>query len=355
MGHNICSRGAAAVAVAIGVAALAGCVAPSPPRTAVRPPGLRSVADRPIRPNPKLEKITIVQVRIPDEFELPAVVGRIQHHRIAAGENLLEVARQSGLGFRELRDANPRIDEWEPKAGVELVVPSRWIVPRATYRGLVVNIPEMRLYLFPTDAQPGERVGVLTWPIGVGAEEAPSPVGTFTVKSKDVNPTWVVPDSIFRTMDEPRHIIPPGPDNPLGDYRIRLSLDLYSIHGTNDPWTVGRLTTHGCIRLYPEDIAELFTLVDRGTPGELVYEPVKLGESGGHVYVEVHQDVYALVPDLEGYARDEIRRAGLGARVDMERLRAAVHEKTGVPIDVTRHADAPVDKVRDDHLAFGAD
>jgi L,D-transpeptidase ErfK/SrfK len=297
----------------------------------------------------------MLNVRVPEAWELPGVVGRLQQYRIAAGENLLEVARESGVGFRELRDANPRIDEWEPKPGVELVVPSRWIVPRATsYRGLVANIPEMRLYLFPEDTEPGERVPVLTWPIGIGAEEAPSPVGAFTVAAKDVNPTWVVPDSIYRTMDNPQHVVPPGPDNPLGDYRIRLSLDLYSIHGTNDPWTVGRLTTHGCIRLYPEDIAELFPLVGRGTPGELVYQPVKFGQSRGRVYVEVHQDVYRLFPDLEAHAADEVRRAGLGARVDPEVLRTAVRAKTGVPVDVTRGAPAPpVDRARDGHLALG--
>ena len=108
----------------------------------------------------------------------------------------------------------------------------------------------------------------LTWPIGIGAEEVPSPVGPFTVRSKDVNPTWVVPESILRTMTNPRRVVPPGPDKPLGDYRIRLSIETYAIHGTNDPWTVGRLTTHGCIRLYPEDIADLFQLVAPGTPGE---------------------------------------------------------------------------------------
>ncbi len=285
-------------------------------------------------------RITAVTTRVPASWETPPLVGRLQHHFTVEGENLLEIARQSGLGFREVRDANPTIDEWEPHAGVDLLLPSRFIIPRSSYRGLIINIPEMRLYFFPSDALVGEHVPVLTWPIGIGAEEAPSPVGAFKVKSKDENPTWVVPASIQRTMDHPVAVVPPGPDNPLGAYRIRLSIDVYAIHGTNDPWTVGRLTTHGCIRLYPEDIETLYPLVDAGTPGEIVYQPVKFGEAKGHVFVEVHQDVYQMYPDLEEHALGVLAESGLGPRVDVERVRAAVRARTGVPIDVTLGAAA---------------
>ena len=297
-----------------------------------------------VQPGP-ISRITAVMTRVPTSSDPAPLLGRFQRYRIAAGENLLEVARKSALGFRELRDANPTIDEWQPHAGVDLLLPSRWILPRATYRGLVINIPEMRLYLFPSDTYPGERVPVLTWPIGIGAEEAPSPVGPFTVKSKDENPTWVVPASILRTMENPRAVIPPGPDNPLGDYRIRLSIDVYAIHGTNDPWTVGRLTTHGCIRLYPEDIERLYPLVEPGTPGEIVYQPVKFGQARGRVYVEVHQDVYQMYPDLEGHALGTLADSGFASRVDVELVRAAVRAKTGVPTDVTRGAPPRVNMV----------
>lgn len=299
----------------------------------------------------RLARITVITTRLPRPSELPRVVGALQRYRVAPGETLLDIAREGGLGFRELRDANPTIDEWEPRPGVELLVPSRWILPRTTSRGLVVNIPEMRLYAFPTDAQPGERVVILTWPIGIGAEEAPSPLGPFTVLSKDEHPTWVVPESIRRTMQEPRKVVPPGPDNPLGDYRIRLSRELYAIHGTNDPWTVGRLTTHGCIRLYPEDIATLYPLVERGTPGEFLYQPVKVGKNAGRIYVEVHQDVYRIIPDLEYHAFAEVAKAGLGARVDPERLRAAVHAKSGIPVDVSRRDESPMDPLHSERFA----
>jgi L,D-transpeptidase ErfK/SrfK len=313
--------------------------------SADRAPAIAAQVDVPQQPTPAayvpagpVSRITAVMVRVPTSEDPAPLLGRFQRYRIATGENLLEVARRGGLGFRELRDANPKIDEWQPRAGVELLLPSRFILPRASYHGLVINIPEMRLYLFPADAYPGERVPVLTWPIGIGAEEAPSPVGSFQVKSKDENPTWVVPASILRTMENPRAVVPPGPDNPLGDYRIRLSIDVYAIHGTNDPWTVGRLTTHGCIRMYPEDIEQLYPLVGPGMPGEILYQPVKFGESRGRVYVEVHQDVYQMYPDLEGHALGTLADSGFSTRVDVERLRAAVRAKTGVPTDVTRGA-----------------
>jgi L,D-transpeptidase ErfK/SrfK len=261
----------------------------------------------------------------------------MQRHRIQPKETLLDVARDAGLGFNGVRDANPGVDEWIPPAGLEVLVPTQWIVPRSSYRGLVVNIPEMRLYLFPLNTTPGAVVALRTWAIGIGTDETPSPVGRFRITTKDQHPTWYVPHSIYRTMDPPkRHVVPPGPDNPLGDYRIRLSRGLYSIHGTDIPWSVGRLTTHGCIRLYPDDISELFRLVRRGTAGELLYQPIKFGESNGEIYVEVHEDLYKRIPNLQREARALARTAGLMNRIDLARLRQAVEEKRGVPVVVTR-------------------
>ena len=286
---------------------------------------------------PRLEKITSVQTFVPRGRQLPGVVGRMQRHRIVAKETLLDVARDAGLGFNEVQDANRGVDEWIPPAGLDVAVPTQWIVPRSGYRGLVINIPEMRLYLFPPQTKPGTVVTVRTWAIGIGTDATPSPVGEFHIASKDKHPTWYVPDSIYRTMDAPkRHTVPPGPDNPLGDYRIRLSKGLYSIHGTDIPWSVGRLTTHGCIRLYPEDISELFRLVHAGTVGELIYEPIKFGESNGRVYVEVHDDLYRRIPNLQREALRLAREAGLTKRIDADLVRRAAAEKRGIPVDVTR-------------------
>jgi L,D-transpeptidase ErfK/SrfK len=301
---------------------------PRPPRDAAA-----DVAQPPPAP---LVKMTRVTTRIPRGGELPDVVGRLQHHRVAENETVLEIGRTAGVGFRALRAANPILQQYVPRPGTDLVVPTRFVVPRSSYRGLVVNVPEMRLYMFPRDTRPGERVDVETWPIGIGAEVAESPMGNFRITTKDANPTWVVPDTIYDEMDEPKRVVPPGPDNPLGAYRIRTSIELVAFHGTNDPWTVGRPTTHGCIRLYPEDIAQLYREVSSGLPGEFVYEPVKLGRRGGRIFAEVHADLYQRFPDLAAHALDEAQRAGVAAEIDFGRLRAAIAAQRGVPEDVSR-------------------
>jgi L,D-transpeptidase ErfK/SrfK len=280
--------------------------------------------------------ITSAATVVPAPNQLPGLIGHVQRHRVLPGETLLDIARDAGLGFQQLQDANPTASEWTPTPDSEVIIPSRWIVPRSHYRGLVINIPEMRLYMFPAKTTPGESAPVRTWPLGIGTEHAPSPVGPFTILSKDKNPTWYVPASIQRTMDEPRAVVPPGPDNPLGKYRLRLSKGLYEIHGTDIPWSIGRLTTHGCIRLYPEDIEQLYPLVRPGMSGELIYRPVKFGEDAGEVYVEVHRDLYGRIPNLQAYAVAEARKAGVSARIEPSRLKAAVKEQRGIPVNVTR-------------------
>jgi L,D-transpeptidase ErfK/SrfK len=290
-------------------------------------------------PLPPLEKITRANIHISRAGELPPVIGHEQQYRIAPKDTLLDVARNAGLGFQEIKDANRDVDEWVPPPGRTVDVPTRWILPQAPQEGIVVNIPEMRLYYFPQRTRPGEAVTMRTWAIAIGDTDTPSPVGSFTVVSKDKNPTWIVPDSIYRTMDRPRrHVVPPGPDNPMGQYRIRLSKDIYSIHGTDIPWAIGRETTHGCIRLYPEDIPELYKLVKPSMRGRLVYQPIKLGKADGHLYVEVHEDVYKRVGNLERQAFQLVHAARLDKQIDPERLRAAVRERRGVPVDVTRNA-----------------
>src|SRR5262245_23339557 len=217
---------------------------------------LRQPAPGPPPPPPPLEKITELPVRVPRKGELPPVIGHVQRYRIVPKDTLLDVARNAGLGFQEVKDANRDVDEWIPPAGLDVTVPTRWILPRTSHRGIVVNVPEMRMFMFPSGAKPGDKVVVRTWAIAIGTDDAQAPVGTFTIISKDNNPTWYVPDVIYKSMDRPRRVVPPGPYNPMGAYRIRLAKGLYSIHGSNTPWAIGRETTHGCLRLYPEDISE---------------------------------------------------------------------------------------------------
>lgn len=260
----------------------------------------------------------------------------MQYRQIEDKETLLDVARDAGLGFNGIKEANRSTDEWIPPAGLKVAVPTRWILPRSHYRGLVVNIAEMRLYLFPPKTRPGEVVTVRTWAIGIGDDGTRTPLGTFRIISKEKNPTWQVPDSIYRTMDPPkRHVVPPGPDNPLGEYRMRLSTGLYSIHGTDVAWSIGRLTTHGCIRLYPEDIGELFHAVPLGMTSEIVYQPIKFGEVDGQILVEVHGDPYHRIRNLEREAFKIARAAELTGRIDAQLLRQAVRDRTGIPTVVS--------------------
>jgi L,D-transpeptidase ErfK/SrfK len=309
--------------IAIGLLAIAGCSAHRPQPAPPAPP-------------PPLEKITTLPVRIPARGELPPVVGRPQEYRIVAKDTLLDVARNAGLGFQEVKDANRDVDEWLPPPGRNVAVPTQWILPAGTYHGVVVNIPEMRMFMYPARTKPGAPVTVRTWAVAIGSDDTPTPVGPFRITSKDKNPTWYVPDSIYRTMDKPRRVVPPGPTNPMGEYRIRLSKGLYSIHGTDTPWAIGRETTHGCIRLYPEDIGELYRIVSPSTTGVMVYQPVKLGAHDGRIYLEVHDDVYRHFRSLEREAWRLVREAHVDGRIDPQALREAVRLREGVPVDITR-------------------
>jgi L,D-transpeptidase ErfK/SrfK len=151
-----------------------------------------------------------------------------------------------------------------------------------------------------------------------------------------VDPTWHVPVSIQREMERPVAVVPPGPDNPLGKYRFVLSIPGYGIHGTNKPWGVGRYYSHGCIRMYPEDINWLFGRLENGHTVEIVYKPIKIGLHGNQVFVEVHQDPYSLLHDLEGEAMRQIRSLGVEKRVDRERLAQALLETRGFPVNITK-------------------
>ncbi len=253
----------------------------------------------------------------------------------AKGETFLELGWRHDLGYNEMIAANRNSDPWIPKVDEPLVIPTRWLLPDAPRNGIILNIPEMRLYYFRDG---GRRV--MTAPVGLGREDWKTPQGTFRVRGKTVNPTWNIPETIRRERIEEdgssEHSIPGGhPENPLGRYRLELTLPAYGIHGSNKEWGVGMLVSHGCLRLYNEDIATLFPLVEVGTPGAFVYEPVKVGRHAGRVLVEVHEDIYGFVPALYNAAIEILRRRGWADEVDPSRLEAAVEARTGVPTDVS--------------------
>jgi len=257
------------------------------------------------------------------------VIGAFRDYTIREEDTLLDIARKYDLGYLELVILHPDIDPWVPPADKKMKVPTSWVLPIFYKRGIVINIPELRLYLFLKGIQM-----VKTYPIGVGVLDWPTPFGSFKVVEKTKNPTWNIPPSIQEEYGT--RFIPPGPDNPLGEYWLRLSNNDYGIHGTNSPWGIGRLVSHGCIRLYPEDIEELFSLVKLGTPVEIIYEPIKIGFKDNHIFIEVHPDIYHKIPDLLLHSAKKLFTYRIWEEVDLDLLVQALEEQTGIPVDITR-------------------
>jgi L,D-transpeptidase ErfK/SrfK len=288
------------------------------------------------------KSIPAYSIPTPTKGGAPAdtVIGQIRPYRIRKGDTLIDLARYYDLGYNEIVDANPGIDPWVPPAGATILLPTQWVLPCCTYDGLIVNIPEMRLFFYHRSPGDPHTTIVYTYPVGLGRDDWRTPSGKFKVRGKTVNPQWNIPESIRKEhiaeRDDPRTFIPGGaPDNPLGKYRIELTLPLYGIHGTDIPWGVGMQVSHGCVRLYPEDIERLFPLVPVGVAGEFTYQPVKVGVRGGEVYVESHRDIYGYAPALYREAMAMVARAGLTARIDEQLLAPALEDESGMPIRIS--------------------
>ncbi len=255
------------------------------------------------------------------------VIGLPRKHVVKKGETLLDVARKYGLGFNEIQDLYSSIDPWIPPVGMEILIPTQWVLPDRSLEGIVINAAEMRLFMT------GPRGETRTFPVALGVAEWPTPLGIYRIGNKVRKPVWQVPPSLREKYGN--RAFPPGPENPLGEYWLGLKGTHYGLHGTDFVWSIGRLVTRGCIRLYPEDIRVLFDLVAPGTPVSVVYEPVKVGRLEGRVYVEVHRDIYGYVDDFEEYGFKRLSRSGGAHEVDLEAFRNALKRRDGIPADVT--------------------
>jgi L,D-transpeptidase ErfK/SrfK len=185
----------------------------------------------------------------------------------------------------------------------------------------------MRLYRFFPEIKM-----VKTYPVGIGVLGLETPEGVYRVLGREVHPTWAVPPSLQEEYGA--STVPPGPENPLGEYWIGLSLNKYGIHGTNFPWGVGRMVSHGCIRLYPEHIAKLFHETPSGTPVEIIYAPVKIGFRNGAIFLEVHPDTYGKVADLEADAKTRLQNLNIWDHVSKDILKTAIRNRNGVPVRI---------------------
>ncbi|HYL00076.1 MAG TPA: L,D-transpeptidase family protein [Steroidobacteraceae bacterium] len=236
------------------------------------------------------------------------VVGTDEAVTAAYTDTLPDLAHRYSLGYYEIIRANPGVDMWLPGAGKRIVLPGRRILPTGPREGIVVNLPEHRLYYYPKPRNAHEQRVVITYPISIGKMDWRTPLGETRVIARIRNPAWYPPVSIRKEHaangDPLPKVVPAGPDNPLGAFALRLAAGdgEYMIHGTNNPTAVGMSVTHGCIRMYPEDVAALFPLISVGTRVWLVNEPVKVAWVNGELLLEAHPPVdeegQSVEPDL---------------------------------------------------------
>ncbi len=290
-------------------------------------------------------------------FALPAdgspVVGTDLSVRTVYEDTLPDLAHRYSLGYYEIIRANPGVDVWIPGADKQIVLPGRRILPPGPREGIIVNLPEHRLYYYPKPAGHDKPV-VITYPVSIGKMDWRTPLGETQVIAKIRNPAWYPPESVRKehlaNNDPLPKIVPAGPDNPLGDFAMRLAAGggSYLIHGTNNPTAVGMSVTHGCIRMYPEDVAAVFAAVPVGTKVRLINEPVKVAWVHGQLLLEVHPPVDAegqsgdagpspaqIEPDLKALSK-MLQKSGIDkhASIQWPLARAALQNATGMPTPV---------------------
>jgi L,D-transpeptidase ErfK/SrfK len=274
-------------------------------------------------------------------------VGLMQSTIASKEDTLPDIARRFDIGYEEIVRANPGVDPWVPGEGREIVLPTRFILPNAPREGIVINIPAMRLFYFPPHKK-DEPAEVITYPIGIGRVGWQTPEGQTKIVKRTLDPVWTVPVSIRKEHaengDELPPVVGPGPDNPLGKHSFTLQWPSYLVHGTNKPYGVGMRSSHGCIRLYPEDIEQLFDTVPLGTKLRVVNQPVLFGRAGEEVLVQPYGALEDDKRDWSGSARKLMEKSMPEATrkmikeqklsIDWERVHALLEAPRGVPVSI---------------------
>lgn len=293
-------------------------------------------------PDPRAPRQAPLDTRRFDAVDASAeLIGEVQVLFTRYENTFAAIAREYDLGFEELRHANPGVDHWLPGEDTPVYLPTRSILPDAPKDGIVINLPSMRLYYFSDHDEAGD-FSVTTHPIGIGRQGWATPTGTAKVTQKARDPVWYPPASVRQEhaeMGDPLpSIVQPGPDNPLGRHAIGLSMPGYLLHGTNKPAGVGMRVSHGCIRLYPEDIEKLFDRVASGTAVTIVDQPVLAGWSDGVLYLEAHRPLEEDTRDLAGEADKviaaAIERAGNAVELDRDAIATILAEQRGIPLPI---------------------
>lgn len=262
------------------------------------------------------------------------VIGHLMTVRAESGETLNDIGDKYGIGFHEMQEANPSLSQNELYGGEEVIIPTAFVLPK--YRkGIVINLAECRLYYFTKDGK-----SVLTYPVGLGRKGWRTPTTSTTVIRKSTNPSWTVPSSIHSYVYEQTgkwlpNIVPPGPENPLGPYAMYLGTNGYLIHGTNQPWSIGKLISAGCIRLYNDDVAELYKHVTTGTPVRVIHQPYKAGWNNGRLFLEAHVPVALSEPPSElnmiSAERSILDATHNGTDIAWDSVRQIVEQQNGIP------------------------
>ncbi|MCU7880169.1 MAG: L,D-transpeptidase family protein [Candidatus Thiodiazotropha sp. (ex Lucinoma aequizonata)] len=273
-------------------------------------------------------------------FDLPPegddVVGQTFKLTTRYEETFSDIARTYDIGYRQMIAANPDVDAWLPGEGSEVVMPQQYILPPGPRKGVIINLAELRLYYFPDD-----RPVVITYPIGIGREDWSTPTGETRVIGKKKDPSWTVPESILQEHEDDGNPLPPvvlpGPDNPLGNRAIYLGMNGYLLHGTNKPYGVGMRVSHGCIRLYPENVERFFEEVEVGMPVRIINVPFKAGWLNNELFVQVHPPLQEYIEE-RGNNYTKLVDAVIGKlgedkrRPNWDQLHSFIKEKTGIPM-----------------------
>lgn len=275
-----------------------------------------------------------------DDVTSEKLVGSASTYSVVKGDTIRLIAAKLGVSRQHLVKTNKLDDKGFLKIGQKLVYNNRKIVPQRMKNGIVVNIPDRTLYFF----RQGKLAASLPVAVGVAVKSEKydwkTPTGKFKITAKMKDPTWHVPPSIQSEMEdhgkEAITSVPPGATNPLGKYAIKTSIPGILIHSTTKPWSIYSFASHGCIRVYPEQMEEFFKEVKVNTPGEIIYKPVKLAVTEeGRVFLEVHQDVYGKSSGLATEARHLIEKQKLSEQVDWKKVESIVRLKSGVAEDIT--------------------
>lgn len=266
------------------------------------------------------------------------VVGGLAMITTRRGDTMPDVARHFSLGHNDIAGANPDIDIWVPHTGARVLLPLQFVLPdEAPRQGIILNVATMRIYFYPQDAQDNR---VFTYPVGIGREGWATPIGHMRIIEKKVQPEWRVPASIRKEhaqMGDPLPaIVPAGPDNPLGEFAMRLTRPDYLIHGTNKPYGIGMRVSHGCVRLYPEDIQPLFQSVELRTDVHLIDQPYLIGWRGQTLYLEAHPPLQKSNKRLKKLISQLVRKIEREeksgkATIDWDRVERIVTTANGIP------------------------